>query len=164
MQSIGITKKLAVVAILVVAMAFTMERKPVGPLQELVFDKMLGIWKNANGRSFEQWTKTGQGYYESRVFAVKGTDTVVREEAKVYKENEKWVFETLVRGQNNGQSVKFTSTVFTSSVVQFSNPAHDFPTDINYSISDQNTLKAFIVGPNAKGGRDTIPFSYSRVR
>jgi len=49
-------------------------------------------------------------------------------------------------------------------IVQFSNPAHDFPTDINYTVADANTLRAFIVGPNNKGGKDTIPFNYIRVK
>jgi hypothetical protein len=69
-----------------------------------------------------------------------------------------------VKSQNEGKAVKFTSTFLNETSVQFSNPVHDFPTDINYTVTDDNTLRAFIVGLNNKGGKDTIPFNYIRVK
>jgi len=69
----------------------------------------------------------------------------------------------LVTGQNEGKSVKFTATQLSAAAIQFSNPAHDFPTDINYTITSDTTLHAFIIGPNQKGGKDTIPFNFRRV-
>lgn len=133
-------------------------------VKPLVFDQMIGTWQNEDGKNFERWIKKDDGTFKSIGFSVKGTDTSWNEEANIYPENNNWVFENLVKDQNNGKSVKFTSSKLSESDVQFSNPAHDFPTDINYTIVDVNTLKAFIVGPNDKAGKDTIPYNFTRYK
>ena len=69
-----------------------------------------------------------------------------------------------MKGQNDGKAIKFTSIILNEKTVQFSNPQHDFPTDINYTVADANTVNAFIIGPNNKGGKDTIPFNYTRLK
>jgi hypothetical protein len=127
-----------------------------------IFDKLVGTWKKEDGNSFERWKKNDDGTYHVVAFSVKGTDTSWDENARVFPENNNWVFENTVRGQNDGKAVRFTSTQLDENSVQFSNPAHDFPTDINYTLPDANTVNAFIVGPNSKGGKDTIPFNYTR--
>ena len=132
--------------------------------KQLVLDKMVGTWQSEDGKSFERWLKNADGTFQSAAYSVKGTDTSWNEQAKIYMEADKWVFENTVKGDNNNKSVKFTSTSFTENSVQFSNPAHDFPTDVNYKVVDANTINAFIVGPNNKGGKDTIPFNYTRVK
>jgi len=132
--------------------------------KQLVFDKLVGLWKNAGSDNFEQWTKNSNGTYRSKGFSVKGTDTSWNEQASIYHENNNWVFENTVRNQNNGKAIKFTSTIFNDKTVQFSNPQHDFPTDINYTVTEANTVNAFIIGPNEKGGKDTIPFNFVRIK
>ncbi len=132
--------------------------------KQLVFDKLVGLWKNTEADNFEQWIKNSDGSYQSKGFSVKGTDTSWNEQAKIYAENNNWVFENTVKGQNDGKAVKFTSTIFNDKTVQFSNPEHDFPTDINYSVADANTVNAFIIGPNKNGGKDTIPFNFIRIK
>ena len=132
--------------------------------KQLVFDKLVGLWKNEDGKSFEQWTKKENGTYQSRGYSIKGTDTSWNEQGTIYPENSHWVFENIVTNQNAGKAIKFTSTILTESTVQFSNPQHDFPTDINYTLPDGNTVNAFIVGPNGKGGKDTIPFNFTRIK
>lgn len=138
--------------------------KPVPASKQLVFDKLLGTWQNVNDGSFERWTKNSDDTYRSVVFSLKGADTSWNEEAGIFPEKDNWVFENTVKGQNDGRSVKFISMILTENSVQFSNPLHDFPTDINYTIQDYTTLKAFIVGPNNKGGKDTISFNYTRFK
>ena len=132
--------------------------------KELVFDKLVGLWKSEDGGSFEQWNKNPDGTYQSRAYSVKGADTSWNEQANIYPENNNWIFENTVKGQNDGKAVKFTSTLLNEKIVQFSNPQHDFPTDINYTVQDGSTLNAFISGPNNKGGKDTIPFTYTRIK
>ena len=132
--------------------------------KELVFDKLVGLWKSEDGGSFEQWNKNPDGTYQSRVYSIKGADTSWNEQANIYPENDNWIFENTVKGQNDDKAVKFTSTLLNEKSVQFSNPQHDFPTDINYTVPDATTLNAFITGPNTKGGKDTIPFSYTRIK
>lgn len=131
---------------------------------QLVFDKLVGTWQSEDGKSFERWTKKADGLFHSSAFSIKGNDTSWNEEANIYPENENWVFENTVRGQNGGKAVKFVSSSLNESSVQFSNPAHDFPTDINYTVRDANTVNAFIAGPNDKGGKDTMPFNYVRIK
>src|SRR6185503_14093311 len=99
------------------------------PDRQLVLDKLTGTWQKENGKSFERWTKTDDGSFQSVVFGIKGSDTSWEEKASIYQENNKWIFENMVSGQNNGKAVKFTSTLLNDTSVQFSNPAHDFPTD-----------------------------------
>jgi hypothetical protein len=130
----------------------------------LVFDKLVGTWQSEDGKSFERWTKNTNGSFRTAGFSVKGSDTSWNEQGNVYSENDHWIFENTVKGQNDGKAVKFTSTILTDDIVQFSNPAHDFPTDINYTVPDANTINAFIVGPNANRGKDTIPFNFTRVK
>lgn len=129
----------------------------------LIFDNLAGTWKMAGRESFERWTKNDDGNYRSVAFTVKGKDTLIQEQVSVYLQNDKWIFETLVSGQNAGQSVLFTSTAVTATDAEFSNPTHDFPSLIHYKVTG-DTLNAFIAGRNEKGGIDTIPFYYARVK
>jgi hypothetical protein len=142
------------------------EKKKDGPVAttELVFDKLAGTWQSEDGKSLERWIKKDDGTFSSTGFSIKGTDTSWNEQASIFPENDKWVFENTVKGQNDEKAVRFVSSSLTANRVQFSNPAHDFPTDINYTVSDANTLNAFIVGPNGKGGKDTIPFNFTRAK
>jgi hypothetical protein len=132
--------------------------------KQLVFDKLSGTWLSEDGKSFERWTKNYDGTFRSVVFSVRGKDTSWHEQANIYPEKDKWIFENKVKGQNDGKAVKFTSIILTDNSVQFSNPAHDFPTDVNYTVADANTINAFIIGPDSKGGKDTIPFNYTRLK
>jgi hypothetical protein len=127
-----------------------------------VFEKLLGTWQLEDGKTYERWKRNDDGTYRSDVYKLKGADTSWNERAHIYPENGQWIFENRINGQNDDKSVKFTSSKLTDNSVQFSNPAHDFPTDVNYTISDQNTVNAFIVGANARGGKDTIPYKSKR--
>jgi len=129
-----------------------------------VFDKLVGTWQSEDGKSFERWSKKSEGTYQSHVFSVRGTDTIFNEQANIYREGDAWIFENTVTGQNAGKAVKFTSTLLRPNSVQFSNPGHDFPNEVNYTLKDGSTLNAFIVGKNKNGGLDTIPFNYKRMQ
>lgn len=131
--------------------------------EAFVLDKLLGTWKGEDGKSFERWIKESNGHYNSMVYSLNGKDTVVNERAVIYREGSQWVFENRVSGQNEGKAVRFVSSFVAENDIQFSNPSHDFPNEIHYSIPDHQHVKAFIVGNNEKGGRDTIPFNYTRV-
>ena len=130
--------------------------------EPMLFDRLTGTWQHSNGRSFERWTNESVGRYRAVVFSVKGSDTSWNEQADIYNEQGKWVFENTVQGQNDGRSIKFIESGISDTHVQFSNPAHDFPTDVNYRLVDANTLEAFIIGPGDNGNKDTIRFHYKR--
>ncbi|HSU29257.1 MAG TPA: hypothetical protein VLJ68_12810 [Chitinophagaceae bacterium] len=137
---------------------------PASAATPTVFDKLLGTWASEDGKNFERWIKNEDGTFTSVVFHIKEKDTIYTDQTIVYREKGKWVSENTIAGQNEGQAVKFTEAILTENSIQFSNPAHDFPTDVNYKVRDANTVNAFIAGPNNKGGKDTIPFNYTRVK
>ncbi len=136
---------------------------PIEPETPLVLDKLVGTWKSEDGKSYERWTKNPDGSYHSSVYMLKEKDTFFVEQADIFKRNNHWVFENKVAGQNDGKKVRFTSDIANESKIRFTNPAHDFPNEINYTVPNANVVNAFIVGKNEKGGIDTIPFNYSRV-
>jgi hypothetical protein len=125
---------------------------------DLVFNKLVGTWKLDKEEQYEQWRKNSDGSYESRVYTISGKDTTMMEEVKIVPEDGKWNFITIVKGQNKGKAVVFTSSMLMDSLVQFENPAHDFPRIINYRLPSLNNLEAFIGGTS-----DTIYFNFSRV-
>jgi hypothetical protein len=123
-----------------------------------VLDRLIGTWRLAEEEQFELWTKNEDGSYTSRMYSVAGNDTTTLEEVKVVKDGDKWNFITLVKGQNNGKAVTFTSSILKDTIVQFENPSHDFPRIINYRIESDHNMQAFIAGTN-----DTIYFNFARV-
>ncbi len=129
-----------------------------------IFDKIEGTWLRESRKGFERWSKNSDGSFNAIACSIRGNDTVINETVKIYPENEKWVYEVLARGQNQGKTVKFHAVLLTERSVQFSNPAHDFPTDINYTLVAADSLRAFIAGPNRNGGRDTILFRFVRAQ
>jgi hypothetical protein len=124
----------------------------------LVFDRLIGTWKLSEEDQFEQWSKNEDGSYSSRMFSVNDKDTNVMEDVKIINEGGKWNFITQVKGQNKGKAVTFTSSILQDTLVQFENPAHDFPRIINYRLASDNNMQAFIGGTT-----DTIYFNFSRV-
>ncbi len=126
--------------------------------EELIFDKLIGTWQLAGEDQFEQWRKNPDGSYSSQAFSVTNKDTVVMEDVNIVNEQGKWNFITLVKGQNKGKAVTFTSTILEDTLVQFENPAHDFPRMVNYRLASQDNLQAFI-----GGATDTIYFNFTRL-
>ena len=143
--------------------AKSVEKDPVTKEQTIIFDKLIGLWKNEDGMSYEKWEKNEDGSYLSRGFQIKESDTVYTEQVLVHKEGGQWMSENTVIGQNNGEAIGFKITKLSVDEAHFSNPAHDFPTDIHYRLKDDNTINAYIAGPNQSGARDTIPFNFLRV-
>ncbi|MBC7850025.1 MAG: hypothetical protein H7Y31_09815 [Chitinophagaceae bacterium] len=136
--------------------------KEIAVKDTLVFERMLGTWKNNRQQNFERWTKTSDSSYQSDVFSVTRNDTSFEERAAVFMENGKWVFQAIVNNQNEQQPIKFTADTVGKATITFSNSSHDFPTAIGYRLRNSDTLAAFISGPNKKGGLDTLKFLYVR--
>lgn len=129
-----------------------------------VLDQLVGTWQSEDGKSFERWTKENHGRYHSMAYVLNGQDTLVNEQADIYEESGHWIFDNLVSGQNHGKRIRFVSSFVNERAIQFSNPEHDFPNEIHYSLPDQEHVHAFIVGNNEKGGKDTIPFNFIRLK
>ena len=131
--------------------------------QIILFHRLLGVWKNEDGKSYERWTKNADGSYNSVGFQLKDKDTVFTERVYVHLENDQWVSENTVPDQNNGNAIKFKVTSLSENEAHFNNPTHDFPTDIHYSLSGNDTIQVYIAGPNQIGSFDTIPFNFIRI-
>ncbi|MGK2862375.1 MAG: hypothetical protein ACSLE0_10605 [Chitinophagaceae bacterium] len=128
-----------------------------------IFERLTGTWQLENGKDFERCSKNSDGTYRCYGFKIVGMDTSLNEQATIYRDASHWVFENTVKDQNEGKPVKFISTFLNESIVHFINPLHDFPTDIQYEMSDDNTLKTYISGPGKNIQKDTIYFYFNRV-
>ncbi len=126
---------------------------------DLVFEKLVGTWKRDGVDEFERWTKNRDGSFTSRMFSVNKSDTVFSEVVRIYQsENNQFVFEVSVNGQNDGKPVCFYSTLLNPTQVTFENKEHDFPNTIHYSLNTTLKLSAFIAGK-----KDTVRFNFTRI-
>lgn len=127
---------------------------------DVIFSKLNGTWQRSNGRTHEKWEQKPDGSFFSVMYSVRGADTTIQEEVTTTREGNRWVY--AVKGAGNAEIVRFPSVEVTPTKAHFSNPTHDFPTDIVYELIDPTKLKAYIVGPNDKGGKDTVWFNFSK--
>jgi len=133
------------------------------PSTNRILDRLIGDWKNEDGMSYEKWIKNSDTTYLSFGYKLNGADTVYAERVTVSRRNGEWFSENTVPNQNNGLAVPFKITQLTANDMHFNNPEHDFPTDIHYTLMNDSTIHAYIVGPNESGGKDTIPFNFIRL-
>ena len=127
---------------------------------DVIFSKLTGTWQRSNGRTHEKWEQKPDGSFFSVMYSVRGADTTIQEEVTTTREGKRWVY--AVKGAGNAEIVRFPSVEVTPTKAHFSNPAHDFPTDIVYELIDPNNLKAYVAGINNRGSRDTVWFIYKR--
>ena len=151
-------KLLIIAAVLVSTISCSERNKKNSEEGTQVFDRLIGTWRLAEEEQFERWIRNEDGSYSSRMYSVEGSDTTILEEVNIVKDGDKWNFITLVKGQNKGKAVTFTSSILKDTIVQFENPSHDFPRIINYRIESDHNMQAFIAGTN-----DTIYFNFSKV-
>lgn len=127
---------------------------------DVIFNKLTGSWQRTNGKYLEKWEKKADGSFFSISYRINGADTTLEEEVTTTREGNRWVY--AVKGAGNAQIVRFPSIEVTPTKAHFANPAHDFPTDIVYELISPNKLQAYIVGPNNKGGEDTVWFNFKK--
>jgi hypothetical protein len=157
-QEPGMKNYLMIAAALVICTSCSDKKKNDSEDSPPVFDRLIGTWRLAEEEQFERWIRNEDGSFSSRMYSVTGNDTTILEEVNVVKDGDKWNFITLVKGQNKGKAVTFTSTILQDTIVQFENPSHDFPRIINYRIESDHNMQAFIAGTS-----DTIYFNFSKV-
>lgn len=122
--------------------------------------KLVGTWKRIGKTSFEKW-------------ALVSPDTLLGEEYTFTPEGEKKIREYLrivrladggieyqatVPDQNDGASVSFPLTFFTTTSWTFENPEHDYPKNIDYWLQGDGMLRASISGDGP-----TLQFQFNSV-
>lgn len=129
---------------------------------DVIFSKLTGTWQRSNGRTHEKWEQKPDGSFFSVMYSVRGADTTIQEEVTTTLEGNRWVY--AVKGAGNAEIVRFPSVEVTPTRAHFSNPAHDFPTDIVYELVSPTELRAYIVGPGQQGKTDTVRFNFKKMR
>lgn len=109
---------------------------------------LLGGWQNNSpeGSATEVWEKQNDSTFTGKSYFVVGKDTVSYETISLEQHGKELFYIPIVKGQNNGQPVKFTLTALTSKQLVFENPKHDFPQKISYTQLTTDSLLAEISG------------------
>lgn len=128
------------------------------PGRGLVFDKLVGLWQEKSTGQFEYWNKTAQGDYHGSMYTETANGCSIHELFNVKYFQNQWSFEAWVEGQNAGDTVIFKAIGVSADEVTFSNPAHDFPQFIRYSLVDSTHLEAIVWA-----GTDTLWFNFRKV-
>lgn len=97
------------------------------------FDWLIGEWERMNDeegqRTFESWVKLTSEEYVGLGFTLQGKDTIFKENIKMRKEGNEWVFE--VSGVNE-KPTNFAVTSTTDASFLAENELNPFPKKIEY--------------------------------
>lgn len=116
--------------------------------EEENFDWILGNWERINdseeNKTYEYWTKNSNTEYIGFGCTLKNKDTVFKENIRLIKMKEQWVFKVI--GVNETPTLfKFISNTTNSFTCE--NLQNEFPKRIRYSC-DGESLKAIISDDN----------------
>ena len=111
-----------------------------------------GLWKATGREVFEEWawnadstTLVGRGY---RI--VDGNE-VTTETLQITFQEDHWVYQATVPNQNEGATISFHETPQIGSSITFTNPTHDFPKSISYTLEGLDTLRVRVEGEPGQG-------------
>lgn len=107
-----------------------------------------GTWKNSSprGTSSETWNLVNDSTYRGASYFMAGTDTIASEDILLIQRGDALLYIPVVRNQNDGKPVEFTSTSISAEQLVFENPQHDFPQKITYTRISPDSLVAEISG------------------
>ncbi len=126
-------------------------------------ESLEGMWKmSLDSSSVEEvWRKENDTLYKGYSYEVSGTDTVITELIELYLSNNEVYYVPTTYGQNDGNPVAFKLTSRQGGVFNFTNPDHDFPNLISYSVIDRNHIIATVSG-DVEGTTRALDFDYYR--
>ena len=126
---------------------------------------LIGEWQNnsAEGNASEIWEKKNDSTYAGKSYFIKGADTVSSEKISLEQNGDQVFYIPIVKGQNDGQPVKFTLTFSSGNRLIFENPAHDFPQKISYTQVTGDSLLAEISG-TVQGKINSMQFPMTRIK
>jgi cyclase len=120
---------------------------------------LIGCWQTTRrGNTIqEQWTVAPDGSLSGRGRTLRDGAVVDSEVVTITARGDTLVYTANPAGQ---AQARFLAPVATDSSVNFTNPAHDFPTRVSYRRAGTMGLTAEIAGPGS-GGERVIPFPYA---
>jgi hypothetical protein len=129
------------------------------------FDKLVGKWKmlTRKGLLMEEWQRVDSTTLSGKSYLFKSGDTILLEKLQLHVQEEKLLYTSQVKDQNEGQAISFVFTGSTNNTYTFENPGHDFPKRIHYEFISNDSLHAWIDGGEAMAGKRS-DFNYSRVK
>lgn len=109
---------------------------------------LIGIWENKTQRGsiYESWTQLSETELLGKSYSVREGDTIVFENIRLVAEGNVLHYIPVVKNQNAGLPVRFTSTLINESKMIFENAQHDFPKLISYTRVGKDSLVAEISG------------------
>jgi|SRR5687767_1057868 len=142
--------------------AFTV--KPENKMDQ--FDWLTGSWttKVKKGTIMESWHAFNDSTMlgESVMISLTGQSNVL-ENLKLSYQSGTYYYVSRVKGQNNGQEVKFRITSHSKNGFVAENPEHDFPKRITYQLVNKDSIHAFIDGGPSMPEKKS-DFHYSRYK
>lgn len=92
-----------------------------------------GTWKVEGAEMYEEWTVMEDGSLEGKGIQIKGGDTIQTETLRIVEEDNNVVYKATVPTQNGGEEISFAYAGLHGTDLMFENPAHDFPSRIQYT-------------------------------
>jgi hypothetical protein len=116
------------------------------PMQS--FDSWIGIWteNQADGTFKESWTKESDTLFLGASSMVSEKDTLFQENIRLVLRGKDIFYIPTVPGQNEDKPVAFKLITSSDKTWTFENKAHDYPSQIIYTLNNQNSITATIQG------------------
>jgi len=112
------------------------------------FDSWIGTWteNQADGVFKEVWTKDSDTLFLGTSSMVNGKDTLFREDIRLVLRGKDIFYIPTVPGQNEDKPVEFKLIASIDKSWTFENKAHDYPSQIIYTLNHPNSITATIQG------------------
>lgn len=121
---------------------------------------LIGTWENktSKGSLFENWSVVTNHEWQGKSYVIKDRDTIVFETINLLERNDSLFYIPVVRDQNKGLPVQFSSALITEREVVFENLVHDYPQRIRYTKITADSIVAEISGDkNGKSRAQSFP-------
>jgi lipopolysaccharide export LptBFGC system permease protein LptF len=112
------------------------------------FDSWIGTWteNQADGVFKEAWTKDSDTLLLGTSSMVSGKDTLFQENIRLILRGKDIFYIPTVPGQNEDKPVEFKLIASSDKSWTFENKAHDYPSQIIYTLNNPNSITATIQG------------------
>lgn len=120
---------------------------------------LVGEWKNdldtSELLSYEHWWAKDSAALDGLGFVLSGMDTVSIEDLRITRRGEAIVYSARISTQNNGEWVEFQLQPTGPDTLLFTNPGHDFPSELRYVRGAPNVWDVLV-----KGGARSFALRY----